>query len=86
MCDWDLTIVLIITISTVAGFVLLILTCCFLKNNPEYLDKYHYNWYLNSINNIQVKNDNECLKDTKPLINSVIYGSGDYCLLQFNFK
>ena len=70
---------IILTISTVAGFVLLILTCCFLKYNPEYLDKYHFNWYLNPINNIQVTNDNECPKGTEPLINSVFYGYIDYC-------
>ena len=80
MCECELCIGLILTISTIAGFVLLILTCCFLKFNPESLDKYKDNWNLSPIKNITIKN-NKCEESNYeyPLINSTFYGTFDYC-------
>ena len=78
MCECEVCMGVILTLSTIAGFVLLILICCFLKFNPESLDKYKYNWNLSPISSIEIR-DTECKGDEYSLINNTFYGTFDYC-------
>lgn len=79
MCDFNLFIGIILTISVIVAFVLLIVTCSLLKYNPESLEKYKDNWSKTPIKEIKIIDDNKCPINYVPLINTTFYGTIDHC-------